>query len=449
MDSSKGNRFAKKGIDDDPEKILQAAALAHREGRYVEAESGYRRVLSQKPDSGPTLNALGTVLLDQARPDEARDVFEKAAHLDPPYGPACYNLGMLHQQENDHGGAIEIYRSLLNRRPDFGQAWNNLGVAYRETGEPEAALSCFRKAVAFAPHMAEAWNNLGVAQDESNHVENASASYRKAIEIQPGYASAHFNLGVSLQKLGRFNEAEVQYRQVLEVRPEDEAAKFMLQSLDGSTAPDAAPSDHVRRIFDRCAGTFEKTLVQELAYKTPERLFDLLRPHLREGMHILDLGCGTGLGADRYRPFAKGLWGVDLSAKMLEKAAEKDIYDRLDVFDILQPWRFSRTFDLIYSADVFVYFGSLDRVIGAAVSYLADDGIIGFSVEKLDDESVGYRLFPSGRYAHTANYVRDCLNRHGLRLTAEAEAHIRMQSGKPVKGLLVVAKKSIRGDPDE
>jgi len=430
-----------KGTKDDSEPILQKASLAHREGRLAEAENGYLEVLRKKPDWGPVLNALGTVFLDQSQPDKAREVFEKACELRPAYFPACYNLARLNQQENDHKGAISIYRAILERQPDFGQAWNNLGIAYREIGDGDEALSCFRKAVAFAPDMAEAWNNLGVAQDEFNMIQDASKSYRKAIEVRSDYASAHFNLGVSLQKLRLFKEAEDHYKKVLETKPDDEAARFMLQSLGRSGAFDAAPAEHVRRIFDRCAGTFERILVKDLEYKTPQLLFDVVRPYLTEEMNVLDLGCGTGLGSQRYRPFAKRLIGVDVSSKMLEKAAEKKIYTRLKVFDILQDWEFSQKFDLIYSSDVFVYFGNLDRIIRSASSYLVYGGILAFSVERLEDNSMDYRLFPSGRYAHSRTYIQDCLRRHGLQLMEETKADIRKESGNQVKGLLIVANK--------
>ncbi|MBW2055108.1 MAG: tetratricopeptide repeat protein, partial [Deltaproteobacteria bacterium] len=246
-----------KRTKDDSEHVFQKASLAYKEGRLAEAEKGYLEVLRRKPDWGQVLNALGTVFLDQSRPDKAKEVFEKAADLRPPYFPACYNLARLKQRENDHKGAISIYRAMLEKQPNIGDAWNNLGVAYREIGDQDEAISCFRRAVAFAPYMAEAWNNLGVAQDEFNMIENASKSYRKAIEIRSDYASAHLNLGISLQKLRRFKEAEEHYNKVLETKPDDEVARFMLQSLGTSATPDAAPVEHVRRIFDRCAGTFE------------------------------------------------------------------------------------------------------------------------------------------------------------------------------------------------
>jgi predicted TPR repeat methyltransferase len=445
--SKKKYSIPSKCTKDDSEHVFKKASLAHKEGRLTEAEKGYLEVLRRKPDWGQALNALGTVFEDQSRPDNAKKVFEKAADLRPPYFPACYNLARLKQQENDHKGAISIYRAMLEKQPDIGEAWNNLGVAYRETGDQDEAISCFRRAVAFAPDMAEAWNNLGVAQDEFNMIGNASKSYRKAIEIRSDYASAHFNLGISLQKLRRFKEAEEHYNKVLETKPDDEAARFMLQSLGTSAThsatPDAVPVEHVRRIFDRCAGTFERILVKDLEYKTPELLFDLVRPYLTEEMNVLDLGCGTGLGAELYRPFAKRLIGVDVSSKMLEKAAAKKIYNRLDVFDILQDWGFSQKFDLIYSSDVFVYFGNLNTIIRSASSYLVYGGIIAFSVERLEDNSMEYRLFPSGRYAHSRTYIQDCLRRHGLQLIEETKADIRKQSGNQVKGLLLVAKKEV------
>lgn len=427
---------------DDFHSILMNASRAHSEGRLPEAEKGYLKVLKTKPAWGQVLNALGTVYLDLSLSDKAQSAFKRAANLKPPYLPACYNLGRLQQRENDHKSALTIYKRILTEQPDYGEVWNNLGIAYRETGDQDEAISCFQKAVRFTPEMAEAWNNLGVAQDECKMFEDSSKSYRKAIEIHPNYTSAHFNLGSSLQKLKQFKEAEEHYNKVLEIKPDDAAARFMLQSL-GTTSitPETAPVEHVRRIFDQCAGTFEKTLVEDLEYKTPELLFNLVHPHINRESNILDLGCGTGLGARLYRPFAKRLTGVDVSSKMLEKATEKKIYDELAVFDVLQKWTFPQTFDLIYSSDVFVYFGNLDRIVESISLHLTSGGIVAFSVEKLDAKNEEYRLYPSGRYAHSQDYIKTCLAKHGLHLVEEAESDIRKQSGNQVKGLLIVAKK--------
>jgi len=426
---------------DNFEKEFKKYYAAHRDGKFSKAEKGYLEILKKRPDWGRALNALGTLFLDQNRPEKAKPVFEKAANLNPPDLSSCYNLGRLKQLENDHQGAIVIYKSMLDQQPGVGIVWNNLGVAYREIGKQDDAIACFRAAVRFAPEMAEAWNNLGVAQDELNLTENALNSYRKAIEIQPDYASPHLNLGIFLQKSEQFREAEEHFNKVLKLQPGNEIAKFMLQSIRGEETPEAAPVEHVRSIFDQCAENFETILVEKLEYKTPELLFNLVHPDLTDKMTILDLGCGTGLGAKLYRPFAKSLIGVDVSSKMLEKAFEKKIYNRLEIFNILQDWVFPTKFDLIYSSDVFVYFGKLDAIIKSASSYLVSGGKIAFSVEELKDNTKDYQLFPSGRYAHSQKYIQEVLNRHELKIIKISKTDIRNQSGNPVKGLLIVSIK--------
>jgi predicted TPR repeat methyltransferase len=228
---------------------------------------------------------------------------------------------------------------------------------------------------------------------------------------------------------------------VLNLQPDNEIAKFMLQSIKGDEAPEAAPVEHVRSIFDQCAENFDTILVEKLDYKTPELLFNLVHPYLTDNMIILDLGCGTGLGAKLYRPFAKSLTGVDVSARMLDKAFDKKIYNQLEVLDILQNWAFPTKFDLIYSSDVFVYFGNLDGIIKSASSFLAHEGKIAFSVEELNDKNKDYQLFPSGRYAHSQKYIQQVLRRHGLITIQIGKADLRNQSGIPVKGLLILCEK--------
>ena len=432
----------KQTVKNDIKQMFYNASIHHKAGRFAKAQKGYKKILKIKPMWAQPMVALGNLYLDRNRPDKARPLFERAAALTPPDLSACYQLGRMKQMDNDHQGAILLYERMLELQPQSGLVWNNIGVAYRETGKSDDAMASFQKAVRFAPQMAQAWNNLGVALDEQHRTDQAIDAYRKAIDIAPDYDSPHLNTGIILQKRQQFEQARVHYLKVLEIQPQNEIAQFMLKSISNAdTPPHAAPVAHVRSIFNQCADEFESILVEKLAYNTPELLFNLVRPHLYENMEILDLGCGTGLGARLYQPFAKSLTGVDISEKMLEKAAEKKIYTRLSVFDIMQKWAFPVAFDLIYSSDVFVYFGDLAPIIKSAAASLAPGGKIAFSVEKSKDNSTDYQLFPSGRYAHSKNYIQDCLNRHGLTRLAWDTTAIRKQSGNPVNGFLVVAEK--------
>jgi SAM-dependent methyltransferase len=51
---------------------------------------------------------------------------------------------------------------------------------------------------------------------------------------------------------------------------------------------------------------------------------------------VLELGCGTGLCAALFRPAAARLVGVDVSARMLERARARGLYDELLLGDAVQ-----------------------------------------------------------------------------------------------------------------
>ena len=48
-----------------------------------------------------------------------------------------------------------------------------------------------------------------------------------------------------------------------------------------------------------------------------------------KSLDVLDAGCGTGLCGPLVAPYARRLSGVDLSAGMLARAKEKNVYDAL------------------------------------------------------------------------------------------------------------------------
>ncbi|QNB00305.1 methyltransferase domain-containing protein [Massilia sp. Se16.2.3] len=72
------------------------------------------------------------------------------------------------------------------------------------------------------------------------------------------------------------------------------------------------------------------------------------------------MGCGTGLCGPVLRPRSRTLTGVDLSERMLARAAETGLYDSLACAD-LQAYLDSchGDVDLVMAADVLVYFGDL------------------------------------------------------------------------------------------
>ncbi|TIW16605.1 MAG: hypothetical protein E5V81_22060 [Mesorhizobium sp.] len=90
------------------------------------------------------------------------------------------------------------------------------------------------------------------------------------------------------------------------------------------------------------------------------------------------------------------------------------------------------------AADVFIYLGALERIVGAVVGTLAEDGLIAFSLETLAG-SDDFALRPSRRYAHSEAYARRVLSANALAVLSLESVVIRHDRHDPVEGLAIVA----------
>ena len=267
----------------------------------------------------------------------------------------------------------------------------------------------------------------------------------EALSIAPSWAAGWFRRGEMLETAGDVAAAVDAWREALRLDPADRLGASLKLGLHGAAhAIDAPPSAFVETLFDQYAGDFDSALVERLAYRAPELLFDLLqRSGAVEFAHVVDLGCGTGLMAERLRAAASFIEGLDLSAGMLRKAQAKGVYDRLEKQD-LQLWQPEPgRADLVVAADVFNYVGALDRMIVAAHTALAPGGRFAFTVELLRDAG-DFALRPSRRYAHASGYVSGLLSGAGFVGVTMEEIVLRHDRGESVEGLAVLATKPAR-----
>jgi predicted TPR repeat methyltransferase len=187
-------------------------------------------------------------------------------------------------------------------------------------------------------------------------------------------------------------------------------------------------------------------------YRAPALVAEMLadsEPSASECLEVLDAGCGTGLCGPLVAPYARRLVGVDLSARMLAHARERNVYDELVQAELTAyVGEFTEAFDVIVSADTLVYFGSLDGVVAAAATALRPGGRLIFTVEELlvAGSQAAYSISANGRYRHTTRYLHRVLADANLR-PAIVQAELRLEAGDPVPGLVVRATKPAAADP--
>jgi predicted TPR repeat methyltransferase len=279
--------------------------------------------------------------------------------------------------------------------------------------------------------------------------ELAEPLLRHAITQDPKLGPAYELLGKLLYRNSRNGEAAAVYRAWLQALPTDPVAAHLVAATGGASPPERASDGFIESVFDRAAPDFDATLAK-LRYRAPqlvfERAFEVLGS-TSVALDVLDLGCGTGLCGEWFRPLAQWLVGVDLSSEMLGQARTRGCYDELICQEItIYVTRCTARFDVICAADVFCYFGDLSAVFASAAALLRPGGLFVFSVEERNTASSsdedGPGLLEHGRYAHSASYLQSALMRCGLSCATLEPAVLRLERGAAVRGLVAVAKRT-------
>jgi predicted TPR repeat methyltransferase len=405
----------------------------HHLKRHDEALTAYQQALALSPDIAEAWFGRANVLFDLDRLDDALAAYERALALRDDLAQAWLGRGNALSKLKRPGEALNDYERAVNLQPDLAEAWSSRGNALCDLKRHDDALASFDKALAQRPTLAAAWLGRGNVFYERKDFAQALAAYDRAVALDPGMASAWVGRGDALRFLERAPEATAAYRQALAIGADAAMIDFYLAGLGVGASPATSPQQFVTNLFDNYADNFEHDLVQNLNYHSPDVLAATIKRYApKNTLDILDLGCGTGLMGNLLRPLARTLTGVDLSANMLDKARQRNIYDRLvsdDITAFLQTQH--NAFDLAVATDVFVYVGDLALVFPAVRGALRTGGLFCFSVEAAD--GTGFVLRSTLRYAHSIDYLRGLAeqNRFGVE-TAEPQ----------------VIRRGVRGDID-
>jgi predicted TPR repeat methyltransferase len=422
----------------EPKLALQNKSLSLLEKRKKLSEQKKRKKATKKnlKVNYPSQQELSN-LFDYYQAGRHSDAEKLAVFITqkfPKHQFAWKVLGQLFGQTGRVSEALTANKKAVALSPQDAEAHNNLGNMLKELGRLDESEASYTQAVALNPDFAEALSNLGNTLKEQGRLEEAEASLGQAIALKPDFAEAHSNLGVTLKELGRLDEAEASLRQALLLKPEFPSAKHMLAALTGETTS-TAPLDYVEGLFDNYAAKFETSLVENLEYKIPRVIAEMIIKDSKFDLlgSIMDLGCGTGLVGMEIKQFCEHLEGIDLSEKMLDKAKEKNVYNKLikqDILDYLS--NASLNFDYFISTDVFIYIGDLSDVFQLIKSRNKIGGKLAFSTEDYDGDD--FFLEQSGRYSHSKKYIEGLCEKFGYKLRHFETQALRKEKGEYITG---------------
>ena len=298
------------------------------------------------------------------------------------------------------------------------------------------ALATLERDARTRPRDARVRLAIGQALQHLGRPLEALEAYEHALELNPQLGPAWTLRGHLLRQAGRLADASVCFNNAIGCGEDVESHLYFLGALGLGALPEAAPAAFVRGLFDEYADRFDAELVDTLRYRGHEQACGPLAAlHPAPFASALDLGCGSGLAAPLLRPLAQRLAGVDLSPRMIARAATTNLYDELHVAEaVAHLHRTASRHDLVVACDVFIYLGNLAPVFAAVARVLAPGGLFAFTVEA-GEADAGYDLLPTLRYAHSERYLRELAQAHGLRVARCDRAPLREGHGEAIAGL--------------
>lgn len=428
-------------IDDDGAR-LRAAQHKHLEEEWAGAEALYREIIQSGRDVAEARFYLGYLLQQTSRLGEAREQLNQAIALEGRHAEWHFNLGIVLSRLGELAEAVGAYSRAVALDSSKHFYWTNLGVAHDVIGEAADAETCFHQALAIDPACPDAYFLMSALLLKQRRFAEGRRFNNLGIVALPAKCESRVSLCHAYHELGRTAEAIDVLLQWEREEPENPTPTYLLVAYRGGNVQEQDSAAYVERTFNDFAERFDEVLTR-LHYAGPQLVRDWLA---RQGLPaasqaVLDIGCGTGMVGEVLRPHAARLVGVDLSESMLQKAREKSCYDalyRADITAFLEKQE--ERFDLIACMDVLIYFGRLDGLMGLIRQALKPNALLMFSTEKLDSEGgESFRLNVSGRYSHSADYLRMVLKAAGFSIDRIQGVAIRNESGCPVAGLFVCA----------
>jgi len=459
--------------------LNQKALLEKKLGHTDQALESLKAAIDLSPDYAASYNHLGLIFHHQSQFEKAEHYFEQALKCQPNYLDALYNLALSLKVQNKITECSAALTAIIDVNPNYLPAQFLLAKTFLEKNKPLEAndrfialakLTHYNQAVLFEiiqhllnfdrfieaepfceralkqePRNHHLLYNLGVIRSRKRDIDGAIHAYLQALDIEADSFETLNNLGVLYLEKQQVETAKFYLQKALTLKPDNKALQHTVAAVSGDQTLQQASNEYITQLFDHYADHFDEHLNQGLDYQVPDAFFEILQQFTNlqpRSVDFADLGCGTGLVAERLKPLARSIIGVDLSSKMLAKAKQKQLYDTLveqDNTAFLHDKE--NTFDCITAADVFVYQGNLESIFMNAFSALKPNGYFIFSTELAVGDH--FELSPSGRFHHGKHYIQTLADNIGFQVLSAQAVATRMQHDKPVGGMVYLLAKTV------
>jgi len=208
--------------------------------------------------------ALGEVLFDLDRTEEAEAAFLRARELSPGTAAAHAGLGRVRLERRDHAAAARSLEEALRLAPQASAYRYPLGLAYRGLGDDERAIAEMEQRGMLAappedPHLQRVreapagWRvhlRRGTSLFTEGRFDFALEEFEQAVISAPDVATVRLNLGTALVRVGRAGEALPHFEAAAQLDPGAALPWFNLGVLAGRAGQDLRAVEYYRRAVE-------------------------------------------------------------------------------------------------------------------------------------------------------------------------------------------------------
>lgn len=235
INGMKNNREAQKALLEKVVSLDSTNAAAHaalgelllEDQKLDEAEEQFEKSIQHDEDNFVARTGYGHVLLRKEQYAEAEEQLDEAVRIQPDYPFAYVDRAKARSGTGNINGALEDLSAAIELDPDHYWNYIDRGKLYLHVGNMEAALGDFSRAIEIDPEYFLGYvYTAGILHDQGKK-EEAFEGYRKLISLREDYYPAYEPLALIAYSREMYNEAAVYFRKHYERNRKDHGHALM------------------------------------------------------------------------------------------------------------------------------------------------------------------------------------------------------------------------------
>jgi tetratricopeptide (TPR) repeat protein len=266
------HQWAPSDVDNRTRARNALGAVLRDQEKLDEAMAQLTKNIKFEPRNAEAHRQLGLVLRDQKKPEEAVRELRKAIKLESTDPAAHFDLASI-LRDDQPDEAIAEFRETIKLAPKNPQAYRELGLVLFNQNKPDEAISELRRAITLQPDEPVTHKNLGVMLRSQGQVEEAIDAIREAIRLAPHFTQAYLELATMYSEQRNLDGAVLELRKGIETAPEDISLRLELASILGRQGDfDGAVAEYRETLKrDSTSGTSHYNLAIALANQSTHK----------------------------------------------------------------------------------------------------------------------------------------------------------------------------------